>query len=43
MMDIGKQCGGLHKIRFVQGPQKLNDGTGKMIHVGMIAEAFTAV
>jgi hypothetical protein len=31
-------CGGLYKIGFVQGPQKLNDGSGKMIHLGTIGQ-----
>jgi hypothetical protein len=33
MMDkVNHRCGGLYKIGFVQGPQKLNDGSMKMIH-----------
>jgi hypothetical protein len=30
------RCGGLCKIEFVQGEQKLNNGSGKMIHPGTI-------
>jgi hypothetical protein len=30
------RCGSLYKIVCVQGPQKLNDGTWKMVHLGMI-------
>jgi hypothetical protein len=30
-----------YKIRFVQGPQKLNDISGETIHAGMIARGFT--
>lgn len=35
------RCGGLYKIRFVQGSQKLNDGTWKMIHLETIDRGFT--
>jgi hypothetical protein len=28
------------EIGFVQGPQKLNDGTWKVIHSGMIERSF---
>jgi hypothetical protein len=29
------RCGGMYKIGFAQGPQKLNDGSRKMIHTKM--------
>jgi hypothetical protein len=34
---------GLYKIGVVQGPQKLNDGSRKMIHLGMRDLGFTVV
>jgi hypothetical protein len=33
--------GGLFKMEIVQGPQKLNDESGKTIHLGMIDRGFT--
>jgi hypothetical protein len=47
-MDMGKwYMGDLYKMnkwnKFVQGPQKLNDGSVKMIHLGMIDQGFTVV
>jgi hypothetical protein len=35
--------GGLCKIGFVQGLQKLNDGSGKMIHLRIIDRGFTVL
>jgi hypothetical protein len=34
------RCWGLYKIGFVQGPQKLNNGSGRTIHHGMVDWGF---
>jgi hypothetical protein len=42
MMAMGNsRCGGQYKIEFVQGPQKLNEGSRRAIHSGMIVQGFT--
>jgi hypothetical protein len=44
MMDMRKdRCRDLYKRGFVQGPEKVNDESGKTIHPGMTDRCFTVL